>query len=61
MPPASTSAQQVEKCGATLGAQGLRPIRMRVPDTHAPGFIEECARQAAIVDTASRADSELMR
>ena len=61
MPPASTSAQRVEKCGATLGAQGLRPIRMRVPDTHALGFIEECARQAAIVDTASRADSELMR
>ena len=60
MPPASTSAQRVEKRRAAFRAQGLRPIEIWVPDTRAPGFTEECARQAAIVDAANRADSELM-
>ena len=61
MPPASTSAQRVEKRRAALRAQGLRPIQIWVPDTRAPGFVEECARQAAIVDAANRADPELMQ
>ena len=61
MPPAATSAQRVAKRRAALRAQGLRPIQIRVPDTRAPGFAEECARQAAIVDAANRTDSELMR
>lgn len=59
MPPASTSAQRVEKRRAALRAQGLRPIQIWVPDSRAPGFAEECARQAAIVDAANRADPEL--
>ena len=61
MPPASTSAQRVEKRRAALRAQGLRPIQIWVPDTRAPGFAEECAHQAAIVDAANRADPELMQ
>ena len=61
MPPASTSAQRVEKRRAALRAQGLRPTQIWVPDTRAPGFAEECARQAAIVDAANRADPELMQ
>ena len=61
MPPASTSAQRVEKRRAALRAQGLRPIQIWVPDTRAPGFAEECARQAAIVDAANCADPELMQ
>ena len=61
MPPASTSAQRVEKRRAALRAQGLRPIQIWVPDTRAPGFAEECARQAAIVDAANRADPDLMQ
>ena len=60
MASASTSAQRVEKRRAALRAQGLRPIQIWVPDTRAPGFAEECARQAAIVDAANRADQELM-
>lgn len=60
MAPASTSAQRVEKRRAALRSQGLRPIQIWVPDTRAPGFAEECARQAAIVDAANRADPELM-
>lgn len=60
MAPASTSAQRVEKRRAALRSQGLRPIQIWVPDTRAPGFAEECARQAAIVEAANRADPELM-
>ena len=60
MAPASTSAQRVEKRRAALRSQGLRPIQIWIPDTRAPGFAEECARQAAIVEAANRADPELM-
>ena len=56
----ATTAQRVEKRRAALRAQGLRPIQIWVPDTRAPGFAEECARQAAIVDAANREDAELM-
>ena len=59
MPAASTSAQRVAKRRAALRAQGLRPIQIWVPDTRAPGFAEECARQAAIADAANRADPDL--
>ncbi|MDE2914529.1 MAG: antitoxin MazE family protein [Paracoccaceae bacterium] len=61
MAPPYTSAQRVEKRRAALRAQGLRPIQLWVPDTRAPGFAEECARQAAIVNEANRADPELMQ
>ena len=60
MVPPATAAERVEKRRAALRAQGLRPIQIWVPDTRAPGFAEECARQAAIVDAANRADGELM-
>ena len=57
----STGAQRVAKRRAALRAQGLRPIQIWVPDTRAPGFADECARQAAIAAAANRADSELGR
>ena len=57
----STGAQRVAKRRAALRAQGLRPIQIWVPDTRAPGFADECARQAAIADSANRADPELDR
>ena len=56
----STVAKRVRKRRDALRAQGLRPVQIWVPDTRAPGFAEECARQAAIVDAANRADPELM-
>ena len=59
MPAASTPAQRVAKRRAALRAQGLRPIQIWVPDSRAAGFAEECARQAAVVDAANRADLEL--
>lgn len=34
---------------AKLRAQGLRPIQIWVPDTRAPGFIEEVRRQCKIL------------
>ena len=61
MPAASNSAQRVAKRRAALRAQGLRPVQIWVPDTRAPGFAEECARQAAIADAANRADPELVQ
>ncbi len=59
MAPPATSAQRVEKRRVALRAQGLRPVQIWVPDTRAPGFAEECARQATIADAANRADPEL--
>ena len=59
MPGTPTPAQRVAKRRAALRAQGLRPIQIWVPDSRAPGFAEECARQAAIVDAANRADPGL--
>ena len=59
MATASTSAERVAKRRAALRAQGLRPVQIWVPDTRAPGFAEEYARQAAIADAANRADPEL--
>ena len=61
MPAASTGAQRVAKRRTALRAQGLRPVQIWVPDTRAPGFAEECARQAAIADAANRADPELVQ
>ena len=31
-------------------ALGLREVRLWIPDTRAPGFAEEAARQAALLD-----------
>ena len=59
MAPPAASAQRVAKRRAALRAQGLRPVQIWVPDTRAPGFTEECARQAAVADAANRADPEL--
>ena len=51
-------AQRVEKRRAAFRAHGLRPVENSVPDTLAPGFAEECARQAAFSDATNRADRE---
>ena len=56
----SANAHRVAKHRESLRAKGLRPVQIWVPDTRARGFAEECARQAAIVDAANRADPELM-
>ena len=57
--PASTSAR-VRKRRDALRAAGLRPVQIWVPDTRRAGFAAECARQAAIMADADRADPELL-
>lgn len=45
----NTSAQRVQRRRDKMRAQGLRPIQIWVPDTRAPGFAVECARQGRLV------------
>ena len=50
---------RVQKHREAMRAAGLRPVQIWVPDTRAPGFDEECRRQAAVVAAADVADPEL--
>jgi hypothetical protein len=47
-------AQRVQRRRDKLRAAGLRPVQIWVPDTRAPGFAEECARQCRLVAEAER-------
>ncbi|MGH7080695.1 MAG: antitoxin MazE family protein [Acetobacteraceae bacterium] len=47
--PAKSSAERVRARRAKQRAGGLRPIQIWVPDTTAPGFAEEAARQSRLV------------
>ena len=58
--PSRTVAERVQKHRASLRAQGLRPVQIWVPDVRAPGFADECARQASLAAAADRADPDLM-
>ncbi len=40
---------RVQKHRAGLRACGLRPLQIWVPDTHRPGFAEECRRQSLLL------------
>ena len=44
-----TLNERVRTHRQNLRKAGLRPIQIWVPDTRAPGFAEECARQSRIV------------
>jgi hypothetical protein len=44
-----TLSQRVRTHRDNLRAAGLRPIQIWVPDTRAPGFAEECARQSKLI------------
>lgn len=54
-------SHRVQKRRDALRAAGLRPVQIWVPDTRRPGFAAECARQAALVAQADRADPDLDR
>ena len=56
----SNTALRVQKHRLALRDAGLRPIQIWVPNTEAPGFIEECRRQSALVAASDRADTGLM-
>jgi Protein of unknown function (DUF3018) len=51
---AITLTERVRAHRQNLRKAGLRPIQIWVPDTRAPGFAEECARQSRVIrDSAS--------
>lgn len=56
--PVPTS-DRVRKRRQALRAAGLRPLQIWVPDARAPGFTDECRRQAARVAEADLADRDL--
>lgn len=45
-----TPTEKQRRYRARLRRQGLRPVQIWVPDTRAPGFDEECRRQAQRVN-----------
>lgn len=57
-----TSAARVRRRRERMRASGLRPLQIWVPDTRAPGFAGECARQALVIRqveaAAEQADAE---
>jgi hypothetical protein len=55
--PSSTA--RVSRARAKLRAAGLRPVQIWVPDTRAPGFAAECARQSRLVAEADARDRSL--
>jgi Antitoxin MazE-like len=49
MAQTSSTAQRVQRRRNKLRAQGMRPIQIWVPDTRAPNFAAEAARQSRLV------------
>jgi hypothetical protein len=49
MTDSETQAARARRRRERPPAEGLRPVRIWVPDTRSPGFAEECARQARLV------------
>lgn len=49
MANAGTGAERVRRRRDKLRLAGLRPVQIWVPDTRAPGFAAECARQCALL------------
>ena len=45
-----TSREKQRRFRSRLRSQGLRPVQIWVPDVRAPGFAEECRRQAQRVN-----------
>ena len=49
----SSNARRVQRRRDKLRSLGMRPLQIWVPDTRAPGFAEEVARQARLVAEAT--------
>ena len=52
MTATGTGAQRVQRRRDKLKAAGLRPVQIWVPNTRAPGFAQECARQSRVIQAA---------
>jgi hypothetical protein len=48
-----TAREKQQRYRTRLRSQGLRPVQIWVPDTKAPGFAEECRRQAQRINRAA--------
>ena len=57
MTASGTGAQRVRRRRDKLKAAGLRPVQIWVPDTRAPGFAQECARQSRMIRAAEEQDA----
>ena len=53
-----TSAERVRRRRDKLRSGGMRPVQIWVPDTRAPGFAAECARQAQLIRSAETPESQ---
>lgn len=48
--PRISARDKQQRYRTRLRSQGLRPVQIWVPDTKAPGFAEECRRQAQLIN-----------
>ncbi len=55
----STRTERVKRRRDKMRAAGLRPVQLWVPDTRAPGFAEEYARQFRVVSEVQNIDHEV--
>ncbi len=49
--PSKTPSEKMQDYRARLRANGLRPVQIWVPDTHAKNFAEEARRQSILVSS----------
>lgn len=56
MAATATGVPRVQRRGDKLKAAGSRPVQIWAPDTRAPGFAQECARQSRMIEAASGRD-----
>ena len=57
---ATPIGQRVRKHREALREAGMRPVQLRVPDTQARAFVDECRRQCLLVARADAADTEAL-
>ena len=56
MVASGTGARRVQRRREKLRAAGMRPVQIWVPDTRAPGFADECARQSRLIRDSERSE-----
>ena len=56
--PRKSSRDKVNARRARLRAQGLRPIRIWVPDVHSPEFAKEARRQSRLLAASPTEDDD---
>ena len=60
MSKASAVRRSVQRYRQRMRQAGFRLIQLRVPDTRAQGFAQECRRQSLAAARSKRAESEVM-